>query len=55
MTTTTTKKTRTTKKESAPPHIPNAETEEAMRDVLEGRTKPVSLDELKKRLFGDDE
>ncbi len=32
---------------------PNPETEKAMRDVLEGRTERVSLDELKKRLLGD--
>ena len=36
------------------PRIPNAETQEAMNDVLSGRTEPVSLAELKKRFLGDE-
>ncbi len=35
-------------------HIPNAETEKAMRDVRAGRTERVALSELKKRLLGDE-
>ncbi len=34
------------------PHIPNAETQKAMEDVLAGRTECVSLADLKTRLLG---
>ncbi len=35
------------------PRIPNAETEQAMRDVRAGRTERVLLDDLKRRLLAD--
>ncbi len=38
--------------EDALPHIPNAETQKAMEDVLAGQTEHVSLSELKTRLLG---